>query len=102
MARAVLFGESFDGVEAMVSNPDGRRWVARVTVEPLRDWAGQLVGAVNCFHDVTREYEMRQTLERQQHTFDQAMVASQMGTWRATPWPTISVFTMTTLSASMA
>ena len=30
MARAVLAGESFEGVEAVVRNPDGRRWVARI------------------------------------------------------------------------
>jgi hypothetical protein len=29
MARAVLAGESFEGVEAMVQNTDGKCWVAR-------------------------------------------------------------------------
>jgi two-component sensor histidine kinase len=84
MARAVLHGEAFDGAEAMVQNPDGRRWVARVNVEPLRDRHGVVVGAVNCFQDVTREHEMRQAMARQQRTFDLAMVASNMGTWRYT------------------
>jgi two-component sensor histidine kinase len=81
MARAVLHGEAFDGVEAVVQNPDGRRWVARVNVEPLRD-GDRVVGAINCFQDVTREHEMRQAMARQQETFDLAMVASRMGTWR--------------------
>jgi hypothetical protein len=26
MAHAVLAGESFEGVEAVVQNPDGKRW----------------------------------------------------------------------------
>jgi two-component sensor histidine kinase/PAS domain-containing protein len=82
MALAVLTGESFDGVEAVVQNPDGKRWVARVNVAPLRDDDGSVVGAINCFQDVTREHEMRLALERQQHTFDLAMIASKMGTWR--------------------
>ena len=82
MARAVLHGESFDGAEAMVQNPDGHRWVARVNVEPLRAPDGSIVGAINCFEDVSREHEMRLAMERQQRTFDLAMVASQMGTWR--------------------
>jgi two-component sensor histidine kinase len=47
----------------------------------LRD-GDEVVGAVNCFQDITREYEMRQAMARQQHTFDLAMVASRMGTWR--------------------
>lgn len=29
MARAVLAGESFEGVEAMVQNPDGKCWAGR-------------------------------------------------------------------------
>jgi PAS domain S-box-containing protein len=82
MARAVLAGESFEGAEAVVRNPDGRRWVARVNVAPMRDAGGQVVGGINCFLDVTHEHDMRLALERQQRTFDLAMVASKMGTWR--------------------
>ncbi|WP_061027893.1 HWE histidine kinase domain-containing protein [Bradyrhizobium sp. CCH5-F6] len=84
MARAVLTGQSFEGVEAVVHNPDGRRWVARVNVAPLRDEDGEIVGGINCFLDVTHEHEMRVALERQQRTFDLAMIASRMGTWRYT------------------
>jgi two-component sensor histidine kinase/PAS domain-containing protein len=84
MARAVLHGETFEGTEAIVTNPDGHRWVARVQVAPLRDRAGRIVGAINCFEDVSAEHGMRLALERQQRTFDLAMVASQMGTWRYT------------------
>ena len=84
MARAVRSGESFDGAEAVVHNPDGKRWVARVNIAPLRDADGMVVGAINCFQDVTREHEMRLALERQQRTFDLAMIASHMGTWRYT------------------
>jgi PAS domain S-box-containing protein len=84
MARAVLAGESFEGVEAVVRNPDGKRWVARVNVAPLRDSDGAIIGAINCFQDVTREHDMRIALERQQRNFDLAMTASKMGTWRYT------------------
>jgi PAS domain S-box-containing protein len=82
MALTLLTGESFDGVEAVVQNTDGKRWVARVNVAPLRGDDGSVVGAINCFQDVTREHEMRLALERQQRTFDLAMIASKMGTWR--------------------
>jgi two-component sensor histidine kinase len=91
MAMAVLHGQAFDGAEAVVQNPDGRRWVARVNVAPLRDGDG-VVGAINCFQDVTREHEMRQAMERQQQTFDLAMVASRMGTWRYTLADNICVY----------
>ena len=84
MARAVLAGESFEGAEAVVQNADGKRWVARVNVAPLRDEDGSVVGAINCFQDVTREHEMRLEIERQQRNFNLAMIASDMGTWRYT------------------
>jgi PAS domain S-box-containing protein len=92
MARAVLGGESLEGVEAIVRNPDGRRWVARVNVAPLRDQDGAVVGGINCFLDVTHEHEMRLALERQQRTFDLAMIASKMGTWRYTMADNICVY----------
>jgi PAS domain S-box-containing protein len=92
MARAVRHGESFEGAEAIVQNPDGKRWVARVNVKPLRDPSGAVVGAINCFQDVTPEFEMRDALKRQQHTFDLAMIASQMGTWRYTLADNICVY----------
>jgi two-component sensor histidine kinase/PAS domain-containing protein len=92
MARAVLAGESSEGIEAVVRNSDGRRWVARVNVAPLRDDDGSVVGGINCFLDVTHEHEMRSALERQQRTFDLAMIASKMGTWRYTMADNICVY----------
>ena len=92
MARAALSGESFDGVEAVVQNADGKRWVARLDVAPLRDADGARVGAIACFQDVTRELDMRQALERQQRTFDLAMIASKMGTWRYTMADNICIY----------
>jgi two-component sensor histidine kinase len=92
MALAVLAGETFEGAEAVVQNPDGRRWVARVNVAPLRDDDGSVMGAINCFQDVTHEHEMRVALERQQHTFDLAMIASKMGTWRYTMADNVCIY----------
>jgi two-component sensor histidine kinase len=84
MAHAVRHGASFRNVEARVVNPDGRRWVASVTIEPLYGPGGCVIGAINCFQDVTREFEQREMLARRQKSFDLAMVASRMGTWRYT------------------
>jgi PAS domain-containing protein len=92
MARAVLAGESFENVEAVAWNPDGKRWVARVNVAPLHDADGLLIGAINCFQDVTHEHDMRRALERQHRTFDLAMTASKMGTWRYTFADNICVY----------
>ena len=92
MARAVLHGESAEGAEAVVQNPDGKRWIARVNVKPLRDVAGAVLGAINCFEDITQEHEMRHAMRRQQRTFDLAMIAAQMGTWRYTMADNICIY----------
>jgi len=87
-----MAGESFQGVEAIVQNPDGKRWVARVDAVPLRDDDGSVVGAINCFQDVTHDHDMRVVSERQQRTFDLAMIASRMGTWRYTMADNICIY----------
>lgn len=92
LARAVRFGERVEGAKTVVWNPDGRRWAAQTSVEPLLAQGGEVVGAVNCFQDITAEYEMRVALERQQRTFDLAMVASKMGTWRYTIADNICIY----------
>jgi len=92
MAHAVRSGARFDNVEAWVENPDGRRWVASVTIRPLFDARGRNSGAVNCFRDVTQDYERRQALLRQRKQFDLAMAASKMGTWRYTMADNICVY----------
>ncbi len=51
-----------------------------------------VIGAINCFQDVTHEHEMRLGLERQQRNFDLAMTASKMGTWRYTLADNICVY----------
>jgi PAS domain S-box-containing protein len=92
MARAVLQGESAAGAEAVIQNPDGKRWVARLNVRPLREPSGAVIGAISCFQDVTQEHDMRKAARRQQRTFDLAMVASKMGTWRYTIADNICVY----------
>ncbi|MBS0526012.1 MAG: PAS domain-containing protein [Proteobacteria bacterium] len=92
MARAVRNRETFDGAEAVVFNPDGKRWVARLNIAALRDADGAVVGAINCFQDVSREHDMRRALERHQRTFELAMIASRMGTWRYTLADNVCVY----------
>ena len=92
MAQAIRHGASFKNVEARVENPDGRRWIASVTIQPLHDAYGKVTGAINCFQDVTRAYEQREMLARRQKCFDLAMIASKMGTWRYTMADNICVY----------
>ena len=92
MARALSTDRAFQGVELLVQNPDGRRWVASVTIEPISDEHGKPIGAVNCFQDVTTEFAQRRRLAEQQRTLDLAMVAAKMGSWRYTVADNICVY----------
>src|ERR1700742_2641079 len=78
MAQAIRHGASFKNVEARVENPDGRCWIASVTIQPIHGEHGRITGAINCFQDVTREYEQREAMARRQKSFDLAMTASKM------------------------
>jgi two-component sensor histidine kinase len=92
MAQAIRHGATFKNVEARVENPDGRRWIASVTIEPLYGDNGRIAGAINCFQDVTRDYEQRELMMRRQKSFDLAMTASKMGTWRYTMADNICIY----------
>ena len=64
MAQALRSGEPIDGEEAVVEQPDGSRIVATVHITPLKDARGNVVGAINCFYDITalKEAETQQRL----------------------------------------
>lgn len=64
MAVALRDGVCFQGVEALVENPDGRRWIGQVTISVLLDEAGEISGAINCFQDVTTDHALRENARR--------------------------------------
>jgi PAS domain S-box-containing protein len=53
MADALRDGRAARDGEILIERPDGSRIDALVNIEPLRDADGAVVGAVNCFQDVT-------------------------------------------------
>jgi PAS domain S-box-containing protein len=53
MAQALRTGEAVDGAESAVERPDGSRFIAMVHINPLKDSVGNIIGAINCFHDIT-------------------------------------------------
>jgi PAS domain S-box-containing protein len=59
MAHALRSGESVQGVEGVVERPDGSRVWAMVHIEPVKDDAGRVLGAINCFHDTTELHRAR-------------------------------------------
>ena len=53
MAQVLQTGEPARDRKVVVEHPDGSIVTALVNIEPLFDDAGTLVGAVNCFQDIT-------------------------------------------------
>ena len=57
MAYALRTGESVEGRTEMIERPDGSRVTAMVHITALKDEAGNIIGAVNCFHDVSEQLQ---------------------------------------------
>jgi hypothetical protein len=53
MADVLRTGVSVREQEVHIERPNGVRGIALVDIEALRDGAGNIVGAVNCFQDIT-------------------------------------------------
>jgi two-component sensor histidine kinase/PAS domain-containing protein len=61
MAEVLQSGDSVQNREIVVERADGSRAVALVNINPFKDVSGNVLGAVNCFQDVTE----RKRSERQ-------------------------------------
>lgn len=56
MAEVLASGIAVRNREVVVEQPSGTRIVVEMNVDPLKDSAGRIVGAVNCLHDVTERH----------------------------------------------
>lgn len=65
MALALREGRSFRNQEVVIERPDGSRISALVNIDPIVDPDGQVVGAINVFHDTT---ELRSAREKLRHS----------------------------------
>jgi PAS domain S-box-containing protein len=53
MADVLRTGVSVRGQEVHIERPDGLRGIALIDIDAIKDSDGNIVGAVNCFQDVT-------------------------------------------------
>ena len=51
--------------EVVILRPDGSRITAVVNIRPLKGPEGEVVGAINCFYDITERFRMEQLLKHQ-------------------------------------
>ena len=55
--RAVWQGPGVHDGEVHIERPDGSRVIVIVNIAPLTDERGEIMGAINCFYDVTARKE---------------------------------------------
>jgi PAS domain S-box-containing protein len=76
MADALQTGISVRDQEVVIERPDGERRTALVNIEVVKGRAGTILGAINCFQDITERRRAQAALsarERQWHEMLQAL-----------------------------
>ncbi len=63
MAEVLATGTPVRDAERIVERSDGTRLIVSINIDPLRDAKGNLVGAVNCFLDITERKRVDDALE---------------------------------------
>ncbi len=64
--RATRYGEIIRDEECIIERPDGTRITASTNVVPVRDFQGQIIGAINCWRDITKRKQMEEALRQRE------------------------------------
>src|SRR5204862_3109473 len=67
LAEVLSTGKSIRDEEVTVERTDGTYIVVLLNIDPLFNPQGKLIGAINCFQDVTERRRMIDALDRSQH-----------------------------------
>jgi PAS domain S-box-containing protein len=65
MADVLRTGDPVHGVEVTLERPDGTRIWAMVHIDPIRNEQGEVIGAINCFHEMTQQKRAEERLREQ-------------------------------------
>jgi PAS domain S-box-containing protein len=80
MAEVLRTGVEARDLEVVIQRPDGTRVTVLVNIVPLRNGDGELIGAMNCFQDITERKRVQTAL---QYSFGQLRaLAGQLQTVR--------------------
>ena len=79
LAEVLKTGQPIRDEEVMVERDDGKQIVVLLNIDPLFNSQGKLVGAINCFQDVTERRRIVDALDRSQHN-----LREQQERWAAT------------------
>ncbi|NOJ46023.1 PAS domain-containing sensor histidine kinase [Bradyrhizobium archetypum] len=79
MATAVKLGIPTRNAEVVIERPDGSRLTALVNIRPLRDHAGRIEGAINCFQDITSRKQIEAEVQRKTRELEDFFENSAIG-----------------------
>src|SRR6202035_4471556 len=65
MAEVLRTGVPAHDLEVVIERPDGSCITVLVNIAPLRDGKGELMGAMNCFQDITERKHAEDALNAQ-------------------------------------
>ncbi|WP_169720100.1 PAS domain S-box protein [Dyadobacter alkalitolerans] len=65
MARCLGDGQEIHGCELLIERPDGAVFDASANVVPIQDQYGQVIGAINCFNDITTQKAASKALQKE-------------------------------------
>jgi two-component system CheB/CheR fusion protein len=78
----IKHGEQITPYETVRLCKDGTEILVSVTVSPIRDRTGQLIGISRIVHDITKHISMAETLREKEEHLRMALLASRAGTYR--------------------
>jgi PAS domain S-box-containing protein len=81
MAEVLRTGVQVRDVEIMIERPDGSRITVQAYVVPLRSGKGELIGAINCFQDITERKQADDALRQSEFELAEAQRVARIGSW---------------------
>ena len=85
LLERIRAGEAAELTEVQRIRKDGQRLYVSVTVSPVRDRHGRVVGVASIKRDVTEQRRAQEALAQSQERLQLALTAARMGTWRWEP-----------------
>lgn len=81
MMLALAEGRSFRNLEVIIERPppDSSLVTVLANIDPIRDAAGRVVGAINVFHDVTPRYQAERDLARTESQLETLLRTAPIG-----------------------
>jgi len=81
MADVLRTGIPARDVEVLMERPDGSCIIVLVNIVPLKNNDGDLIGAINCFQDITEREQVDEALRQNEFELAEAQRVAHIGSW---------------------